>query len=92
MFYGHKNLYVELMFAGTIPKEITQDYSKGNNDLYAARSARWSYTIENKPLSEGYTKEWSMDFELYIQEQVSRWGERSEFLDVAIFSKDAWQA
>ena len=23
MFYGHKNLYVELMFAGTIPKEIT---------------------------------------------------------------------
>ena len=92
MFYGHKNLYVELMFAGTIPKEITQDYSKGNNDLYAARSARWSYTIENKPLSEGYTKEWSMDFELYIQEQVSQWGERSEFLDVAIFSKDAWQA
>ena len=29
MFYGHKNLYVELMFAGTTPVEVTQDYVKG---------------------------------------------------------------
>ena len=41
MYYGHKNLYVELMFAGTIPREITQEYTKGKNNLYAAKSARW---------------------------------------------------
>ena len=29
MFYGHKNLYVELMFAETTPAEVTQDYIKG---------------------------------------------------------------
>ena len=43
------------MFAGTTPKELTQDYIKGNNDIYSAKAARWVYTIENKPLSEGYS-------------------------------------
>ena len=38
MYYEGKNLFIELMFAGTIPKEPEQDYIKGNNDLYAAKA------------------------------------------------------
>ena len=68
MQYGHKNLYVELMFAGTIPEQVTQDYMEGGNDLYAAKSARWMYTFENKPLSEGYDRAWSREFEVYMQD------------------------
>ena len=59
MFYGHKNLYVELMFAGTIPEVVTQDYTEGYNDLYSAKSARWMYTLDNKPISEGFDRFWS---------------------------------
>ena len=41
---------------------------EGGNDLYAAKSARWMYTFENKPLSEGYDRAWSREFEVYMQD------------------------
>ena len=59
MFYGHKNLYVELMFAGTTPAEVTQNYTGGENDLYSATSARWVYHIDNKDMALGYDRDWS---------------------------------
>jgi predicted RND superfamily exporter protein len=80
------------MFAETTPKEVTQDYLEGNNDLYAAKSARWLYLIDNKPLSEGYDKKWSEAFEVYLQRKISSWGDTNRMIDVAVFSIDAWQA
>lgn len=77
MFYGEKMLYIEIMFAGTIPKEPVQDYVKGNNDLYAAKSARWVYQFENKKIAEGWTRQASVDYELFIQDAISRWGDES---------------
>ena len=46
IYYGSKSLYIEMMFGGTVPKEPVQDYARGNNDLYAAKSARWVYQFE----------------------------------------------
>jgi hypothetical protein len=66
MYYGHKNIYVELIFAGTTPAEVTQDYVNGNNDLYSARTARWAYTLDNKLLSEGYSVQWGIDFDVFV--------------------------
>lgn len=65
-YYSHQALYIEAMFAGTIPSEPTQDYSTGRNDLYAAKSARWAYQFENKLLSDGYTQFWSQDYEVFL--------------------------
>ncbi len=39
VFYGKRNLFVEKIFAGTIPAEVEQDYDTGKNDLYAAKMA-----------------------------------------------------
>jgi len=68
-----------------------QDYVTGKNDLYHAKSARWVYQFENKKLSEGYTRENSQAFELFIQEEISKWGDQSKFLQVSCFTRDAWE-
>lgn len=83
-------MYIETMFAGTIPQEPIQDYSTGRNDLYEAKSARWAYQFENKPLSEGYTQKWGQDYEVFIQEEITKWGEQSKLLNVVCFTRDAW--
>ena len=75
--YDTNNLYVELMFAGTTPRELEQDYINGNNNLYSAKAARWMYQFDNKPLSDGYTREWSVQWELFVQEEIIQWGKRS---------------
>ena len=75
MYYGHKNLYVELIFASTTPREVTQDYVEGNNDLFAAKSARWVYHIDNKDMAEGYDRPWSQKYEMYLQATISEWGD-----------------
>ena len=64
-----------MIFADTVPKEVTQDYLAGDNDLYAAKTARWIYLIDNKPMSEGYDKKWSQAFEVFIQHEISQWGD-----------------
>ena len=72
MFYAdYKNLFVEWIFGGTVPKDIKQDYVTGKNNLYSAKSARWLYTIDNKRLSEGYTRDWSVLYEVFLQKELS---------------------
>ena len=78
------------MFAGTIPRQISQDYDKGNNDLYAAKITRFAYSIESKLMSDGYDIDWIIDFETLIQEQVGAWTEKSKLLNVQVFTYDTW--
>ena len=91
MWYGHKNLYVELLFASTTPKKVTQDYIQGDNDLFVAQAARWIYTIDNQPLADGFNRQWKMDFEVFLQTETSNWGDNSELLDTSAFTRDAWE-
>ena len=62
----YNNLFVEIMFGGTVPKEPEQDYSSGRNDLYAANAARFFYNLDNLPLSQGYYRRWQIKLQLYI--------------------------
>ena len=64
MFYPGigNNLYIQMLFAGTIPKEATQDYSNGKNDLYSAKAARFAITIDRQSMSKGYTWGWSKNY------------------------------
>ena len=41
--YGYKHITVGLLFAGTIPRQITQDFETGRNDLYGAKATRFAY-------------------------------------------------
>ena len=43
-------------------------------------------------MSEGYDKKWSQAFEVFIQREISQWGDRNPYIDVAAFTMDAWQA
>ena len=63
-----QNLYIELIFSGTTPKHPNQDYITGRNDLVAAKAARYGFALDHQQLSEGYTNEWVVSFELYIVE------------------------
>ena len=47
MYYPGKNLYPQLFFAGTQPAEVTQNFTSGRNDLYAASATRFAYTIDS---------------------------------------------
>ena len=91
MWYGHKNLYVELLFASTTPQKVKQDYIEGDNDLFGAQAARWIYTIDNQPLADGFNRKWKMDFEVFLQTETSNWGDSSELLDTSAFTRDAWE-
>ena len=92
MYYEGKNLYIELMFGGTIPAEPEQDYEKGNNDLYAAAAARFAYELAALPLADGYSGDWVTRYVLHMQAELHAWGERSEFLNVHSLSMDAWES
>ena len=58
MYYEGKNIYIELIFAGTIPREPEQNYFTGENDLYAAAAARFVYVIGAQRYSDGFTEKW----------------------------------
>ena len=91
MYYGDKILFTEIIFAGTVPEEPVQDYVTGKNDVYRAKSARWVYQFDNKKLADGWTREMAQAYELFIQEEISEWGDNNQYLQVAVFTRDAWE-
>ena len=91
MYYGDKILFTEIIFAGTVPEEPVQDYVTGKNDIYRAKSARWVYQFDNKKLADGWTREMAQAYELFIQEEISEWGDNNQYLQVAVFTRDAWE-
>jgi len=43
-----KNIYVELIFGGTLPEEPDQDSITGDNDIFSAEAATFTYFIDRE--------------------------------------------
>ena len=63
----------------------------GRNDMREAKAARVMF--EYKPLpKEDFTIEWMVEYQLMIIDEVAKWSEQNEYINVAAFSASAWAA
>ena len=71
-----------------MPKNIEQDYLAGNNNLYAARAARYTYYFRTFWADEGFTRDWVFEYHKHIQKEISKWNEESgKYLNAVAFSE-----
>ena len=87
-----KNLYIQVIFAGTEPKKPHQDLVFGHNDLMAAKASRMFLELESHPLENGLTDEWMVEYQLLLIDEVAKWSAESEYLNVAVFTTGSWEA
>ena len=50
-----EKMYIEVIFGGTYPTKIDQDYIFGPNDLVSAKAVRYGFGVEHQNKVYGYT-------------------------------------
>ena len=68
------NIWVEIMFGSTTPKQLKQDYIFGDNDIISSEAFRYSTSIRSLPYSEGFSDDWRFEYELWLYNQIVQWG------------------
>ena len=87
--YGD-NIWVEIVFGGTTPKMVKQDYFFGDNDLVSSQAFRYSTIIRALPYEDGFTDDWRFEYEVWLYKQIIAWGQKSQYLEVQCFSDKVW--
>ena len=71
------------MFGGTTPESVTQDQESGVNDIESAKSFLTGLPYQQP---DEYTKEDIQEMEYYIRDLVEDFTEKSELLEIYMFS------
>ena len=64
--YGYNNIYVQLVFAGSIPPILEQDLISGKNNLFSARAARYTYFLDSQIAEAGWSRDWLFDYHIHL--------------------------
>ena len=88
--YG-KNIWLEVIFGGTVPKKPKQDYVFGDNDLVSAKAFRYETRIRRLRYKDGYTDDWRFEYQEWLMHRIIEWGENSQFFNIRVFSFKIWE-
>ena len=88
-----QNLFIQLIFGGTTPRRVEQDFIFGPNDLTAARACRFVMEMNGQAKAQGYTRMWiERDFMIWLTNEVDAWGQTSEYITTRAFNGEVWEA
>ena len=60
------NLFIEMFFAGTVPRTPKQDYVYGRNDLTSAKALRYRLDQNITAKSDGYSDQWVKEYAVFL--------------------------